>query len=732
MRAPLHPQEAARLQALRETGLLDSAAQALHDAVVKLAADLCGTPIAAISLVDTDRQWFPAITGLDCKETPRDVAFCAHAILQDEPLVVPDATADPRFADNGLVTGGPGIRFYAGIPLKTQDDLPLGSLCVIDTSPREITPHQLRNLHTLGGLVAAQLDLARRSNQLQSSESLKRMLVDHATDFAMITLDAQGVVTSWNAGAERLKGFTAAERIGVHFGENFVPEERAAGVPQRLLAEAAAKGRAEVCSWHLRKDGSQYHVAGSITAVCDAENRCTGFIKVTRDDTAAWLTAQQLEHRTAEIAEANRRLAEQAIALQARTAELEVARAAAEDASRSKSEFLANMSHEIRTPMTAILGFADMLAVEAEGKSATQLDWISTIRRNGEHLLTIINDILDLSKIEAGRMTVESAEVNPGALITDALQLMDVSARAKDLQLAAEFDGPLPARVSSDPLRLRQILVNLIGNAIKFTASGSVTLRASYDAESSTLRFSITDTGIGMTSEQLGRLFGAFVQADTSTTRRFGGTGLGLRISKRLAEMLGGDITIASTPGQGSTFTLTVRAAEVVTQTPSIPSGTVPPPGLAAMMPTTPSLPPLAGLRVLLAEDGEDNRRLISFHLTKAGATVTTAVNGRLAIEALTANGADTGPLAEAPRFDILLTDMQMPELDGYETARRLRSMGCTMPIVALTACAMSGDVERCLAAGCDAYASKPIDRAALISTCLRVIAARAASSQSA
>ncbi len=732
MRAPLHPQEAARVQALRETGLLDSAAQALLDAVVRLAADLCGTPIAAISLVDTERQWFPAVTGLDCKETPRDVAFCAHAILQDEPLVVPDATADPRFAENGLVTGGPGIRFYAGVPLKTQDDLPLGSLCVIDTSPREITPHQLGNLRTLAGLVAAQLDLARRSNQLHAAEAFKRMVVDYATDFAMITLDAQGVVTSWNAGAERLKGFTAAERIGLHFGENFVPEERAAGVPQRLLTEGAATGRATVCSWHLRKDGSRYHVAGSITAVCDADNRCTGFIKVTRDDTAAWLTARQLEHRTTEIAEANRRLAEQAIVLQARTAELEVAKASAEDASRSKSEFLANMSHEIRTPMTAILGFADMLAVEAEGKSATHLDWISTIRRNGEHLLTIINDILDLSKIEAGRMTVENAEFSPGSLIADALELMDVSARAKHLRLTAEFDGPLPARVSSDPLRLRQILVNLVGNAIKFTASGSVTLRAGYHTETSTLRFSIIDTGIGLTSEQLGRLFGAFVQADTSTTRRFGGTGLGLRISKRLAEMLGGDITVASTPGQGSTFTLTVRAAELGGPKPAAAADALPLSGHApAMQPAQPSLP-LSGVRVLLAEDGEDNRRLISFHLTKAGAAVATAANGRLAIEMLTADGTDTGPLANFVRFDILLTDMQMPKLDGYETARRLRAMGCTMPIVALTACAMSGDVERCLAAGCDAYASKPIDRAALISTCLRVIAARASSGRSA
>jgi PAS domain S-box-containing protein len=552
------------------------------------------------------------------------------------------------------------------------------------------------------------------------------MLVDHATDYAMITLDAQGNVTSWNAGAELLKGFSAAERIGHHISENFVAEERASGLPERLLADAAAKGRASLCSWQVRKDGERYHAAGSITAVSDSDGQPIGFIKVSRDDTEAWMTTRELERRTAELAEVNRRLADQAVVLQARTAELENAKLAAEDASRSKSEFLANMSHEIRTPMTAILGFADMLATEgqADGKSATQLEWISTIRRNGEHLLSIINDILDLSKIEAGRMSVEATEVRPGSLITDVLRLMNISARAKGLSLSAEFDGPLPSRVSSDPLRLRQILVNLVGNAIKFTASGSVTIRAGYDQGTSTLRFSVTDTGIGLTPEQRARLFGAFVQADTSTTRRYGGTGLGLRISKRLAEMLGGDITVASTPGLGSRFTLVVRAAKLNDSVLSETFLTGQLPELAPLAAPADPLLPLADVSVLLADDGEDNRRLITFYLVKAGATVTTVANGRLALEALTVDGSVSGALAEPPRFDLLLTDMQMPELDGYETARRLRALGSRLPILALTACAMTGDAKRCIAAGCDAYASKPIDRVALIETCRSVLAA--------
>jgi PAS domain S-box-containing protein len=413
----------------------------------------------------------------------------------------------------------------------------------------------------------------------------------------------------------------------------------------------------------------------------------------------------------------------------------------ADAANRSKTEFLANMSHEIRTPMTAILGFTDLLGSDGDVDSAPRrrLEYIDTIRRNGEHLLAIINDILDLSKIEAGKMTVERAATEPHRILHDVLSLMDVKARAKGLDLRAVFDTAIPEWIESDPLRLRQILVNLVGNAIKFTEVGGVVVHVSYergtDDRDGRLHFDVVDTGIGMTKAESDRLFAAFVQADTSTTRRFGGTGLGLSISKRLAVMLGGDISVASEPGRGSTFRLSIATGSTAGFA-WLPAGT--PAVVASAVPVRSGVQsedaraasnehhaakPLDGVRILLAEDGPDNLRLISYHLRTAGADVRTVVNGRQAVELLTTDGTLDGPLLEPPPVDLVLTDMQMPEMDGYAATRLLRAKGLALPIVALTAHAMAGDMEKCIEAGCDDYANKPIDRVKLIDVCRRLAA---------
>ncbi len=444
-------------------------------------------------------------------------------------------------------------------------------------------------------------------------------------------------------------------------------------------------------------------------------------------------------------------------------AALSSASAAAEAANRAKSEFLANMSHEIRTPMTAILGYADLLEdpVTAAGGSAFR-EHVGVIKRNGEHLLAIINDVLDLSKIEAGKMTVETIPTHPAILLGEIESLMRARAHAKGVSLTTSLHNAIPEVILSDPLRLRQVLINLVGNAIKFTEHGGVSVTCGYDpapAGRPALWFRVADSGIGMTGEQASRLFEAFAQADTSTTRRFGGTGLGLRISRSLAQMLGGDIAVSSVLGKGSVFTLTVAAQAVegcgmvrpgelhglegptapapapaptlaAAPAPEVAEGaatavsTAPPPSgdatEAAPKPelATPVVRPLEGLRVFFAEDGPDNQRLVQFHLRKAGAEVTIFENGRLALRALTAGGGDDGPLKDPPGCDLLLTDMQMPEMDGYTLARTLRARGSRLPIVALTAHAMSGDAEKCLGAGCDRFATKPIDRDGLIETC--------------
>ncbi len=381
------------------------------------------------------------------------------------------------------------------------------------------------------------------------------------------------------------------------------------------------------------------------------------------------------------------------------------ARRAAQEASRLKSEFLAHTSHEIRTPMTALVGYTELLG-DPDLSPAERAEGLATVRRNGEHLMTIVNDILDLSKIESGRMTIERMACSPFALVAEVTAVLRPRAAHDGLDVEVGYRSPLPETIETDPTRLRQILLNLVGNAIKFTPRGSVRLEVG-PVEDTRLCFEVIDTGIGLDAEQQARLFTAFSQADASTTRRFGGTGLGLAISKRLAGMLGGDLRVRSVPGEGSTFTLTIDVGSLA----GVRLLDRPPEVRAAAERPEPSADERQALRgrILLAEDGLDARRLLARHLRAAGAEVETAENGLVACE-LALRAAEAG----AP-YDLILMDMQMPELDGYAAAARLRAAGYRGPIVALTAHAMEDERARCLGAGCDGFATKPILRRALI-----------------
>ncbi len=388
--------------------------------------------------------------------------------------------------------------------------------------------------------------------------------------------------------------------------------------------------------------------------------------------------------------------------------QLRVAKEAAESATKAKSEFLAHMSHEIRTPMTAVLGFTDVLLERLEDPE--NLDATRIIKRNGQHLLDLINDILDLSKIEADKLDIHRVDCSAAQIVDDVATLMRGRAESKSLALKVEYQTPIPKTICSDPTRLRQILVNLIGNAIKFTESGQVILRLAYIQQSdgeNRLQFEVIDSGIGLTHEEASRLFQPFVQANSSTTRRFGGTGLGLAICLRLTEMLGGKIVVESIPGTGSTFRFSI---EVGTEN-DVAMFDAPPKLQGETAPKAARSEKLDA-RILLAEDGPDNQRLIAFVLKKAGADVVVAENGKLAYEL-----ALGGPDGNTPAFDLILMDIQMPVMDGYEATRKLRQAGYTKPIIALTAHAMSGAREQCVAAGCDDYAAKPIDRQQLIHT---------------
>ncbi|MEQ8768996.1 MAG: CHASE domain-containing protein [Phycisphaerales bacterium] len=406
-----------------------------------------------------------------------------------------------------------------------------------------------------------------------------------------------------------------------------------------------------------------------------------------------WLIARSRDHAHRLAARMTERLRE------SEHEHRELARRA-EDANRAKSAFLANMSHEIRTPMTAILGFTDVISDHLnDGVDREPIEQAtSRIQAAGSHLLQVINDILDISKIESGRIEFHPEPTAPRILIDEVVATLEGSARRAGLALRAEVDPGVPAAVSCDPHRVRQILINLVGNAIKFTERGSVIVRASWSAGS--LRFEVEDTGIGVPPEKLEAIFGAFTQADESHVRRHQGTGLGLAISRMLATGMGGSLGATSTPGEGSTFRLGVPAPACTDA--GVNRGT---PADAATGPGA-----LRG-RVLVAEDGPDNRRLLRFFLERVGLDVTMVDNGVQAVEA-----------ARAGAYDLIIMDMQMPVLDGYGAVRELRATGYTGTIMALTAHALDKDRDACLAAGCDVYQTKPINRDAFITEVARCL----------
>ncbi len=366
------------------------------------------------------------------------------------------------------------------------------------------------------------------------------------------------------------------------------------------------------------------------------------------------------------------------------------------------------MSHEIRTPMTAILGYVQLL--RGELRDPGQLNAVDTIQRNADFLLEIINDLLDLSKIEANKFDIEDARVSPNTLLAEVASLMSIRADSKGIRLATEYRGPIPETIHSDPKRLKQILINLVGNAIKFTDEGEVrmvvSLAESAPHSKSEIVFAVADTGIGMSAEDLPRVFHPFLQGQSAGSRRVGGTGLGLTISRHLAEMLGGRLEADSKLGSGSTFRLVLPTGPLDNRT-----LVQPPAEEHARQPSQPpkSAAPRLACRVLAADDRRDNQMLIQRMLRNAGAQVTIVGDGRAAIAQV------LGAARQGEAFDVVLMDMQMPELDGYQATAQLRAAGCRVPIIALTASAMKGDQDRCMQVGCDDYLPKPIDFSVLV-----------------
>ena len=507
---------------------------------------------------------------------------------------------------------------------------------------------------------------------------------------AVLWLDAELCILRANEAAQRLLRQPAEMIFGLSLEELVAPSSRksfGAYVQERRdTGGGRAERRIDVRVTHLEVVELPLEIA---------------LHRMEIDGKPGWLAvARDLTERRLLRAERNR-----AESLEEANSALREAMLHAEQTTRIKTEFLANVSHEIRTPMTAILGFTEVLLEEArrpDTPSAT-IEALRTIQRNGDYLLALLNDILDLSKIESGRLEVERVNFSPVAVVREVERLMRVRAEAKGIGFQVDFDGEVPEYAESDPTRVRQILINLVGNAIKFTEIGEVRLRVRLrdDPAPARLRFEVVDTGIGITAAERAKLFRPFGQADSSTTRRYGGTGLGLTISKRLTDLLDGTIAVDSEPGRGTMFCVEIPAGnlEGVARVGATQS-------LAALEERSPEVEPSLAGTVLLVEDGPDNQRLIELLLRRVGLDVVTAENGQQAVERV------QEARVSGRAFSLVLMDMQMPIMDGYTATRILRRQGFDAPIVALTAHAMDTERSRCMSSGCDDFATKPIDRA--------------------
>ncbi|MBM9502605.1 response regulator [Leptospira sp. 201903071] len=536
---PVPENEEARLKALQTYQILDTASEEKFDSLTQIAAYICNSSIALISLIDADRQWFKAKVGLEDAETHRNISFCQYAILHDELFEIEDALDDDRFKNNPLVLGPPFIRFYAGAPLKTPDGFNLGTLCVIDSKPKKLDAKQKKILKVLSNQVITNLELVKKNKELT------------------------------------------------------------------LLRE--------------KEDELQ----------------------------------------------------------------------------NSKSQFFANMSHEIRTPVHGILGVTDLLS-ETELLNE-QKDYVETIRRSGSLLLNLLNDILDFSKLESGHMTIENIAFDLMELLREVFSLFEMDARTKNIEFKLENGSIQSFVVLTDPNRLKQILVNLISNAFKFTEKGSVVLEFTttpVSAKRAEIEIRVKDTGIGIPESKLNELFQAYTQADTTVSRKYGGTGLGLAISKNLGDLMNLKLKAQSVMNRGSVFEISgqlslAESSEITIE----PQRTI--------FHLSDNLSP--NLKILVAEDNDINQMLIKRVLEKLGYTPTIVSNGIEALHHIEMFGAD-----------VLFLDIQMPELSGIDTAKILTqhtNQSIRPYIIAITANANQSDREACLAAGMDHYISKPFQK---------------------
>ncbi len=512
--------ETRRLESLRALQLLDTPPEAAFDRIVRLLAMSLDVPIAFLSLIDEERQWFKARVGLELEETARKDSFCRYTIQEPEALIVEDACADARFVDNPLVLGSPQIRFYAGVPFHAPDGAPVGSLCAVDVAPRRLSPDELRLMQDLRDL--AEMELVRRQwrdvvDGFRESEQRWRILSDGNRDAVIIHQD--GVIVDVNPQMAKWLGYPDAEVLGRLVAHFVTPASRRA-----VEAASHAHTRFQYEATFVNAHGEA--VPAELLSYPITWRNAPARLAVIRD-----LTVQRQLQR-----------------------HLEAARDQAVETARIKAELLANLSHEIRTPLAAVAGMAEILGETLLGD--TQRFYVDSISRATTQLLAILNNALDLSKAEHGRMELDLAVDSAVAISESVIDLMAPPALQKGLDLQLAIDPDVPRQVRVDAVRIRQVLANLVGNAIKFTPSGHVrlTLRMASDS----LLWTVIDTGIGIDQIQQERIFQPYVQADASTGRHYGGTGLGLALCRELVTLMGGELRVESAVGQGSCFSASI------------------------------------------------------------------------------------------------------------------------------------------------------------------------------
>ncbi|MBK6851353.1 MAG: response regulator [Burkholderiales bacterium] len=533
----------------------------------------------------------------------------------------------------------------------------------------------------------------------------------NSANFSSIATDAMGVIQIFNVGAARMLGYSAADVMnkvtpaGISDPQELITRAQALSLEFstaiapgfEALVFKASRGIEDIYELtYIRKDGTRFPAVVSVTALRDGLDTIIGYLLIGTDNTARKLLADELQQHRHHLEEL----------VFSRTAELAEARDAAEAASRAKSMFLANMSHELRTPMNGIMGMTDLALRRATDPK--QIDWLTKSAHASRHLLAIINNILDIARIEADQLTLNEQNFSLSRAIDEALSMLDDQALAKGLQISVDIARPLDDHLGGDALRLKQILLNIVGNAIKFSERGHITLRVrviEQDSASLLLRFEVADQGIGLSQEQQTQLFRVFSQVDTSSTREYGGSGLGLVISKRLAMLMGGDVGVTSEPGVGSTFWVTARLRRAGQTPVAVLGGAATPRDLIEQR--------FAGRRVLVAEDDPTSQEVARNLLEDAGLTFDMVGNGQQAVARARTGG-----------YALILMDLKMPVLDGLEATRAIRLLPgmAHIPIVAMTANAFDDDRDRCLAAGMDAHLAKPVESQAFYETLLKYL----------